>query len=425
MFTVFALIVTVFLIWFLMAAPLGRRAVGATVQIDAPAGRVWQALYPFGRHANWNKALTRVIAGDALEYDPDDPDIASGRMITTHVGRDGTPIERDFALDAVAAPHRFRLRYTSDSALDQSHWHDHHMDVSITEMGAMRCRVTVTETDIYKGGAFFVFRYFALRRMTSKLKIWAEQGTFVAGGLFEKPATQVGLAALSAVLLWPLFGLTAMGLFLAVTLTAVVALHELGHMAAFRLMGHRTARMIFIPVLGGIALGGRPYDTRFEVGFAALMGAGFSAFLSVALMGAHAAAVSASTVPNTHLIVFAAMMCAFFNLGNLAPVWKFDGGQIIRQLFSSRLGQGVAASTMLICLIALGLELGLPFGMLLVSAAVILTLSLMTAGGGVRPKRPLTPMSGIERFALAAALVAVSAIHATVLLWSVQTLIGG
>ena len=80
-------------------------------------------------------------------------------------------------------------------------------------------------------------------------------------------------------LLWPLFGLSVGGLVLATVLTTVVALHELGHMAAFRMMGHRNVRMIFIPLLGGIAIGGRPYDRCFEVAFVALMGAGFSAFL--------------------------------------------------------------------------------------------------------------------------------------------------
>ena len=414
MFAIVALIITVALIWFLMAASLGRRTVLARVDIAAPADRAWQALYPFGRDAGWNGVLTRVTQlGDRPGK--------AGRMITSHTGRDGAPIERDFVLSDVVAPRRFRLRYTSDTALDQSHWHDHHIDVAIAERGADKCRVSISETDTYKGGAFLVFRFFALRRMASKLKIWAEEGTFVAGGLFEKPVTQVAMAALSALLLWPLFGLNGIGLFLAVTLTAVVALHELGHMAAFRLMGHQSARMIFIPVLGGIALGGRPYDTRFEVAFAALMGAGFSAFLAVLLVAAHGFAGAAPA--HARYIVFAAMICAVFNLGNLAPIWKFDGGQVIRQLFTSRLGQAVAASTMLICLIALGIAMGLPLGMLLVCAGVILALSVMTAGGGVRPKRPLTPMTGIERVALATAFIAVSVIHESVLLWSVETLL--
>ena len=140
-------------------------------------------------------------------------------------------------------------------------------------------RVTLSQTDRYRGVAFLVFRYFAMRRELSKLQHWAETGTYRKGGWFEHPLSQVGFAALSALILWPFFGLRFGGLALAAILTSVVALHELGHMAAFRLMGHSKARMIFIPLLGGIAIGGRPYDSRFEVAFVALMGAGFSAFL--------------------------------------------------------------------------------------------------------------------------------------------------
>ena len=137
---------------------------------------------------------------------------------------------------------------------------------------------------------------------------------------------------LSAFILWPFFGLNTGGLILAAVLTAVVALHELGHMAAFRLMGHRRVRMIFIPLLGGIAIGGRPYDSRFEVAFVALMGAGFSAFVvplaiassNLALVNGHPAAAS--------VLAALAGFTAFFNIANLVPVWKFDGGQVLRQI---------------------------------------------------------------------------------------------
>ena len=119
-------------------------------------------------------------------------------------------------------------------------------------------------------------------------------------------------------------------------LTAVVALHELGHMAAFRVMGHRKVRMIFIPLLGGIAIGGRPYDSRFEVAFVALMGAGFSAFLipiAIASSDLRTARPSAAAAVLAALAGFA----AFFNIANLVPVWKFDGGQVLRQIFPGQL----------------------------------------------------------------------------------------
>ena len=118
---------------------------------------------------------------------------------------------------------------------------------------------------------------------------------------------------------------------MAAVLTTVVALHELGHMAAFRLMGHRKVRMIFIPLLGGIAIGGRPYDSRFEVAFVALMGAGFSAFIvpvaiAQALFGGRGWRAAAGVLGTL------AGCAALFNVANLVPVWKFDGGQVLRQI---------------------------------------------------------------------------------------------
>ena len=41
--------------------------------------------------------------------------------------------------------------------------------------------VTLSRTDRYRGAAFLIFRYFALRRELGKLKIWAETGKYRAG----------------------------------------------------------------------------------------------------------------------------------------------------------------------------------------------------------------------------------------------------
>ena len=47
--------------------------------------------------------------------------------------------------------------------------------------------VTLRRTDRYRGLAFLVFRFFAMRRELARLKQWAETGSFVRGGLFERP----------------------------------------------------------------------------------------------------------------------------------------------------------------------------------------------------------------------------------------------
>ena len=234
-------------------------------------------------------------------------------------------------LEDVVEGERFSTRVVDDSSLDSAFW-SHYRDV--VELGGQdgKVRVTLSRTDRYRGAAFLIFRYFALRRELGKLKSWAETGKYRAGGMFEHPASQVGFAVLSAFLLWPLFGLTRGGFVVAAVLTTVVALHELGHMAAFRMMGHRKVRMIFVPLLGGIAIGGRPYDSRFEVAFVALMGAGFSAFLVPIAIAACVYAGGEGWRAAAGVLGTLAGIAALFNVANLVPVWKFDGGQVLRQI---------------------------------------------------------------------------------------------
>lgn len=310
------------LIFLLMTMPLGLRTITLSRLVSADRQRLWQALWPFGGDAGWS--------GEVLSAEPLDGKGAALIRLSWE-GRDGRPIERKVLLDEVREGRRFSMRVGDDTSLDPSFWaHYRETTELVSEDGATR--VILTQSDRYRGIAFLVFRYFAMRRELGKLKVWAETGRYRKGGWFEHPFSQVGFAALSALILWPLFGLNPGGLALAAILTSVVAPHELGHMAAFRLTGHRRARMIFIPLLGGIAIGGRPYDSRFEVAFVALMGAGFSAFLMPVVMvastfaGAHGHGLAAA------LLATLAGCAALFNIANLVPVWKFDGGQVLRQI---------------------------------------------------------------------------------------------
>ena len=399
------------LMWLVMSAPIGLRTITRTIRLDGSVARIKAALHPFGDEFTWNQVVSAVEKFDAN----------SGKMVTTHSDRSGGFIEREFCIDDDG--NSWRARFTSDTSLAQDFWKDHEMATSLRAVSNEVTDVTISETDSYRGVAFMVFRYFSLRRQALKLKIWIEQGTFKRGGIFEKPSTQFGMAVLSALLLWPVFGLHVDGLVLSVMLTAVVGLHELGHIIAFRLMGHKGARMIFIPILGGIAMGGRPYDRHFEIGFSALMGAGFSAFLMAAVMWiAQSLQWKIEPLIWQGMVVFA-LMGSLFNFGNLIPVWKFDGGQVLRQVFRSRIGLSIGSFVLLIWFFGVGLAMGLPSYMLMVVGAVFTLLSIMTSGGGIKPKKPLTPMTGQERFAILAAFAAVFSIHASVLVWSADKLL--
>lgn len=402
------------LIFLLIAAPIGTRTIRRTALIRAPAARVWNAVFPLGSESGWS--------GEILSAEPVGDGGNLVRIVLSWIGRDGQPVRRIARLETVEEGRRYAMRIEDDSSLDAAFW-SNYREETVLEQADGSVRLTVVQTDSYRGLAFYLFRYFVLRRQLAKLKSWSETGAFRKGGMFEHPLTQVGMAIVSVLILWPLAGLTAGGLAFAVMLTTVVALHELGHMAAFRVAGHRSARMIFIPLLGGIAIGGRPYDSHFEVAFVALMGAGFSAFLIPPLIAASQAVAATGNVHGGNFLAVAVACIALFNLANLVPVWKFDGGQVLRQICPHPVALAVASFVLLAGFLAIGAMVGFPQKVLLAGAAVFAVLSLMTAGSGVKPRDELTPLTTGGRAALAAALVSVITIHAIGVNWSFNALL--
>jgi len=398
-------------IFLLLAAPLGVRTIEQRVRVAAPRERLWSALWPLGENAGWSG---QVLSSEAVAGSPD-----RARVRLSWEGRDGRPIEKLLRLSDVVEGERFAARVEDDSSLDPAFW-SHYREETVLEGAGAETVVRLIRTDRYRGLAFVIFRYFAMRRELTRLKEWGERGTVSRRFLFERPPTQLGFALLSAFILWPFFGLTLGGFVLASVLTMVVALHELGHMAAFRLMGHRKVRMIFIPLLGGIAIGGRPYDSRFEVAFVALMGAGFSAFLvPIAIASSDFAQLNDYPAAATVLAVLAGI-AAFFNIANLVPVWKFDGGQVLRQICPGPVVLAVASFATLSAFLALGRLTGLSASLMVAMGAVFAVLSLMTTGSAVKPRHELKPIRTAERVALAAAFAAVFAIHFCGVLWAYQ-----
>ncbi|MGB8817919.1 MAG: site-2 protease family protein [Rhizobiaceae bacterium] len=400
------IIINLGLIWFLMAVPLGRRTVTVSKRVDAKSDLIWSAVFPFGSNALWDGAYMSVQAIDLCRADVE----------IAFDGRDGKPIRRTIELSDVVLGQTYTLRVVDDNSLHGSFWAHHLETVQLAPSGE-ETLVTVSETDHYRGAAFLVFRYFKNRRHLNALDEWAKTGSYQKRGLFETFPVQVGMAILSALILWPFFGLSTSGLMLSAVLTAVVVLHEAGHMFAFRAMGHRSARMIIIPFLGGLALGGRPYNSHFEVGFSALMGAGFSVFPVIAAISLYSPLQQAGFVSAAAVVGAFGTIGAIFNLGNLVPVWKFDGGQVIRQIFRTRLGQGLASFLLLGGLLAVGKAGGFSNQALVVVGIVFSLLSVVTSGTGVKPKFALVPMSAKERCLVFFGLLAAFGAHAAGAIW--------
>jgi len=402
------------LIFLLVAAPIGIRTISRRTVVRATPDKVWDAMWPLGGQAGWS--------GEILSAKSVDAEAGLVRIVLSWLGRDGNSIERTVRLDEVSEDRHFALTVIEDSSLDASFWTHFREEVTLDAVDGGTA-VTVHQTDRYRGLAFYIFRHLALRRQLSKLAAWSETGKFRKGGLFEHPLTQVGMALASVLILWPLAGLTRGGLAFAVVLTVVVALHELGHMAAFRVAGHRSARMIFIPLLGGIAIGGRPYDSHFEVAFVALMGAGFSAFLVPPLMLLSQTVMAGGNIDGGNFVAVIVACIALFNLANLVPVWKFDGGQVLRQICPNGIALALASFVLLGGFFAVGAGAGFPPKVLIAAGAVFAALSLITAGSGVKPRDQLKPLTMTGRLALAGALCAVISIHSMGILWSFSSFV--
>lgn len=393
------------LLWLLMAAPLGLRTISYRRRFKTDPDTLWQAVHPLGSHADWSPS---ILASARVEGEY--PHV---RQSLTYPDRKGRPIVRLLrVMDAVrdGASHAFRSTVVEDSALDRSYWRDYTETRSIAK-AADGTELTVEVTDRYRGFAMFLFRYFAVRRELSQLDEWVRTGHPKTGGFFEHPLTQIASATLSTLLLWPFFGLTEVGMLLSWLLTIVIVLHEAGHILAYRAFGHKSARLIFVPLLGGLAIGGRPYNSLFEVATCALMGPGLSAFLVPIAIGVHELALDGllPTILVKSSLLFM-LVLGGFNLLNLLPMSRFDGGQVLRQVFPSRKLQIAASFGITAIILLIGWRIGVPTAGLQAGLAVFTLMSLIGTAR-VKPREALDPMTPPERLAAGFGLYAAIAIH--------------
>ena len=406
------LVINLFLLWLIMAAPVGVRTLRIIRRFDARPEHVWSAIDPLGEHADWNPSLISSRAADE--------EGRFARQAYDHLDRNGAPIERVLEISREDR-FTFSARVVDDTALDRTFW------ASYSERRQLRAEGGVTElvieqTDRYRGIAFLVFRYFALRRELRSLESWLKTGKAKKVGMFERPPMQVLLAIISTLLFWPFFGLTLNGLVLSTILTLVIVMHELGHMAAYRAFGHRTARMIFIPLLGGIAIGGRPYNSHFEAATCALMGAGMSAFVvPIAIVGHEAAVRNPATAYLDRPMLVLILVLGGFNLLNLLPMARFDGGQVLRRIFPSLGTQMLGSFGISIVIAVTGWQVGVPYEMIIVSLAVFALLSMISAGA-VKMRDELMPMRPAERLLVGLGLYAAVIIHSYAIVFSAGVL---
>lgn len=109
-----------------------------------------------------------------------------------------------------------------------------------------------------------------------------------------------------------------------------IALHELGHVFAMRLSGHKNVRMLFIPLFGGLATGEPRELDATKNALVALAGPLFG-LITAAVAGG----LAFYFAPAPWLVQFA-WVSLVLNGFNLIPFVPLDGGQIANETLFSR-----------------------------------------------------------------------------------------
>lgn len=400
------------LIWLLLAAPLGRRTISIRRLIPAEPRRIWGLIGPHAHLEQWNR--------DVLETRWSDDPVPAMELSYSYPDRHGQPMVRAFAAEVIDQGDdgkAIETRVVNDSALDIGFWR-HFSERRLVAPAGDASLVELSQTDRYKGAALLLYRYFCLRTEMMALAGYLRGRPRQKRHPLAYPAMQFGLAIVSTLLLWPFFGLSAKGLTLSIMLTLVIFLHELGHMAAYRAFGHTSVKIMFIPLLGGVAIGSRPYASRFEVATCALMGSGMSAFL-VPVITAFDQSAHYRHLPNL-LMVFLLILGAF-NLLNLLPMHRFDGGQVLRQVLRRPWTQVLASLAVTGILIWIGWRIGIPWPALLCALAVFTLMSLI-GSRGPKPKEQLEDISQPQRLLTGFGLFAAITIHGYAVIYACERL---
>jgi Zn-dependent protease len=109
-------------------------------------------------------------------------------------------------------------------------------------------------------------------------------------------------------------------------LIAVLLFHELGHLAAMKLLGYRDVKMFFIPFLGAAVSGKARNSSAVRSCFVSIMGP---------LPGVAASLVLLALYAKTHYYYLykAAQIMLLLNVFNLLPIMPLDGGRFVDVLF--------------------------------------------------------------------------------------------
>jgi Zn-dependent protease len=201
----------------------------------------------------------------------------------------------------------------------------------------------VTETETRPDGTLLTLKYHwgprpLVAQILARADLWS--GAYRLKGLAEtgKPdetthmLISAGVASVTGLISLVAFAMMTSWLISGLLLVAL-AVHEFGHLLAYRLIGQPWGRMIFLPFLGALAMPRLPYETQTQAVFAALMGPGFSLLLAFAITLPVLLEIALPA-----WLVTAGVVVIGLNLFNLLPVEPLDGGVALRSVLAKLMG---------------------------------------------------------------------------------------
>lgn len=112
-------------------------------------------------------------------------------------------------------------------------------------------------------------------------------------------------------------------------LAAAIFIHEAGHLLAMKIYRYKNLKMMFIPLIGGLAQGETDDHDAFKIAIIAFAGP---------MVGIVSCWISAALWHYTQQAIYLeyARLSLFINLFNLLPLLPLDGGHILNELLFAR-----------------------------------------------------------------------------------------
>lgn len=124
-----------------------------------------------------------------------------------------------------------------------------------------------------------------------------------------------------------------------IIITGVIFIHEMGHVIAMKCFGYRDLRIVFIPLIGGAAIGRKGSRRGWQRAIISLAGPVPSLLLGYGMLLLH-------FTTSVEWVGTAAALLIILNAINLLPLFPMDGGQLMNEVLFTRHRYVEAASKM-------------------------------------------------------------------------------